>query len=97
MKKSEELELQVKELQKEIEKLKRQEDGVPKEFQRHVAIFYLKNRDVDDLGGAFLWEDTAQGEEHWGNIYEGDALLSKDDIIQIQEWIIRSYVQDFGK
>ena len=97
MKKSEELELQVKELQKEIEKLKRQEDGVPKEFQRHVAIFYLKNRDFDDLGGAFLWEDTAQGENHWEDICDGLTQLSDADIIQIQEWIIRSYAQEFGQ
>ncbi len=97
MKKSEELELQVKKLQKEIERLKRQEEGVPEMFERSSAIRYLEDRDVEDLGVAFEWEGTTQGEKYWSDIYENQSQLSDADIIQIQEWIIRSYAQDFGK
>lgn len=94
MKKSQELELQVKELQKEIEMLKRQEE-IPTRFDRKLALRYLESRKVVDLVGAFDWEDTDQGVEYWGEIYVG-GILSEADIIQIQEWIIRSYVQEFG-
>ena len=96
MKKSQELELQVKELQKEIERLKRQEGGIPNRFDRECALRYLENRKVVDLGGAFEWEDTAQGAGYWGEIYDG-GILCEADIIQIQEWIIRSYVEEFGR
>jgi hypothetical protein len=95
VKKSQELELQVKELQKEIERLKRQEEGIPIRFDRECALRYLESRKDVDLGGAFDWEDTAQGQGYWGEIYDG-GILSETDIIQIQGWIIRSYVQEFG-
>jgi len=96
VKKSQELELQVKELQKEIEMLKRQEESVPNKFDRECALRYLGSRKAVDLGGAFEWEDTAQGQGYWEEIYDG-GILCEADIIQIQEWIIRSYVQEFGQ
>jgi hypothetical protein len=94
MKKSQELELQVEKLQEEINKLKRMKDGIPLAFHRDNAIRYLGGRDIGDLGGAFVWEDTLQGHDYWEDIYEDRKELSKDDIIQIQEWIIRSYAQE---
>ena len=96
MKKSQELELQVKKLQKEIEILKQQEESVPNGFDRECALQYLESRDVTHLGGAFEWEDTAQGRGYWEQIYDG-GILCEADIIQIQEWVIRSYVQEFGQ
>jgi hypothetical protein len=43
------------------------------------------------LEWAFSWFYTPQGWTYWSDICNGKTELSKDDILQIQKWIINYY------
>jgi conjugal transfer/entry exclusion protein len=91
MKKYEQLENQIQELQKEVQRLKREErlNKLPDGFCIDNAKKVIGGN-TNALRHAFLWKDTPQGDEYWRNIFtESKKLsLSKSDIIQIQRWII---------
>jgi hypothetical protein len=89
MKKYEQLESQIQELQKEVERLKREErlNKLPDSFSIDNAKKVTEGS-TNALRYAFLWTDTPQGDGYWRNINEGTNKPSKSDIIQIQRWII---------
>jgi len=89
MKKYEQLESQIQELQKEVERLKREErlNKLPNGFNIDESKEVIRGN-VKSIDVAFLWTDTPQGAEYWRNIFTESKKLSKSDIIQIQRWII---------
>jgi hypothetical protein len=103
MKKYQELETKVKELQAEIERLKQEEkeDKLPNGFNRVNALEFLKTYSSYNLHKAFSWDDTPQGYEYWKNIYNSlsnnpnynPKYVAPDKaIIQIQKWVILSFL-----
>ena len=101
MKKYQDLENKVKELQAEIERLKQEEkeDKLPRDFNRDYALKFLKNNSSCDLQRAFHWGGTPQGDDYWYNIYDSlennhKWVVSDEVIIQIQKWVILSYQND---
>ena len=90
MKKYQELELKVKEIQKEIDRLKTEEkeNYLPYRFNVDYALRYLKCRIPGYLCNAFDWSKTPQGHRYWRDRYDGIVKLGDKDIIQIQKWII---------
>ena len=96
------LEQQIKTLQEEIDRLKKeeQETKLPKDFNRESVINFLSNPNIDDLEEAFdLW-DTPQGHYYWGRIYSNlfdySYKVPEKAIIQLQKWVIQSYQQQYG-
>jgi hypothetical protein len=101
MKKCQDLENKVKELQAEIERLKQEEkeDKLPGDFNRDYALKFLKTYSHSDLQDAFSWGSTPQGYDYWYNIYKpltykSKYVVSDRVIIQIQKWVILSYQND---
>jgi hypothetical protein len=97
MKKYQELETKVKELQEEIERLK-QEEKLPKNFQRNHALEFLETYSFYNLHKAFSWGDTPQGYEYWYSILrslrDNPKCVAPDKaIIQIQKWVILSFLE----
>lgn len=104
MKKYEQLESKIAELQKEVEHLKSQEkeeeeqkDKLPNYFVRPVCLEFLKSKDPVSLDTAFRWISTPQGYSYWDSIYEGKQPITDADIIQIQKWVIMSFEQEQGE
>jgi hypothetical protein len=100
MKKYQDLENKVKELQAEIERLKQEEkeDKLPEGFDRDYALKFLKNYSCYDLERAFYWSYTPQGDDYWRNIHhplENNPKYGVPDevIIQIQKWVILSFLE----
>jgi hypothetical protein len=102
MKKHQELEDKIVELQKEVDRLKEEEkqNELPDGFTRDFCIKFLENFDCCDLNRSFTWRDTPQGEHYWVKIYnnldESDYEVPQDAIIYIQGLVIKSYQQGFG-
>jgi len=102
MKKYQDLENKVKELQAEIERLKKEEKGdkLPRDFNRDYALKFLKTYSHSDLFKAFTWFETPQGYEYWNKRYHlsrsniSRYVFSDEVIIQIQKWVILSYQND---
>ena len=96
MKKYEQREQQIADLQKEVDRLKKEEEEnkLPKSFARERAIAYLKNGDSEDLRTAFEWHYSPQGSMYWYKVYRRFEDLTDQDIIQIQKWIILSFQQE---
>jgi hypothetical protein len=99
MKKYQDLENKVKELQEEIERLKQeeQEDKLPTDFQRNHALEFLKTYFCGNLHKAFSWGDTPQGYEYWYSILRSlrdnpKYVVPDKAIIQIQKWAILSFL-----
>lgn len=100
MKKYEELEARIQELQAEVEKLKKaekEEEKLPRDFNRLYAIRYLETKYGDYLSGAFRFSSTSEGREYWNKIADKNISIQPKDVIQIQEWIILSYRLEFGE
>jgi predicted nuclease with TOPRIM domain len=102
MKKYQELETKVKELQEEIERLKQeeeeQEDKLPEGFDRDYALNFLKNYSCFNLQMSFVWSKTPPGEDYWKNIYKSlkdnpKYVVPDEVIIQIQKWVILSFLE----
>jgi conjugal transfer/entry exclusion protein len=98
MKKYEQLENQIQELQKEVQRLKREErlNKLPDSFFIDRAKKVIGG-DTSELIYAFRWTDTPQGDEYWRNIFTESKKLSKSDIIQIQRWIITAQENQLNK
>lgn len=103
MKKYQELENKIKQLQEEVERLKKEEkdNQLPTNFNRENAIKLLEKPDDFLLDVSFLWTSTPQGEDYWLNL--GDKLenglihkLPDEAVIQIQKWVIQSYKEQYG-
>lgn len=97
-----ELENQVKEIQKEIDRLKKEEreSKLPEDFNRGRVINFLKNPNKHDLKCAFIWRPTPQGHDYWFYIYNclchSRYKVPKKAIIQLQNWVIQSYQEQYG-
>jgi len=100
MKKYQELENKIAELQKEVERLKKQEKSLPDKFKRDVVLKILDNPYNEDsyytMDQAFIWGSTPQGGDYWGKIYALNRELNQDDISQLQRWVIQSYRNEYG-
>ena len=98
MKKYEQIENQIAGLQKEVERLKNEEkkEKLPECFNRKYTIAVL-NGNLSSLGHAFRWSSTPQGLMHWERIQSGLEVLTNEDIIQLQKWVILSYQQEENK
>lgn len=110
MKKSEELQLQIAQLEGELEvamKAERAEElsrTIPEGFDRESCISILDNPTGFEktlLSETFLWEDTAQGYAFWEDEYDSyrphGKPLSDGAIIQLQKWVIMSYRKCCGE
>ena len=90
--KYQQLESQIEELQKEVQRLKEEEaeanNKLPKNFAIDVVKKILDDGDTEYLDDAFDWTDTKQGEDYWSDIYDNLQPLRKKDIIQLQKWVI---------
>lgn len=104
MKKYEQLENQIKELQAEVEHLKKEEEArtkLPEAFSRKSAIAFLENPSANLLCGAFVWSSTSQGEVYWRNIESSlhknlSYKVPQEAIMAIQSWVIESYKEQYG-
>jgi hypothetical protein len=96
MKNYEKLEQKIKELQDEVNRLKREEkmNKIPNDFDRNNAIKYLNTRNQFALTDAFDWESTVKGYRYWEEVCGGEDLCD-EDIIQIQKWIIQSFIKEY--
>ena len=101
MKKYEQLEQQIKDIQNEVDRLKKEEEEeeknkLPKNFNRERALRCIKTQNRLDL--AFLdWRSTPQGIDYWADIYHNRAPFTNAAIMQLQEWVIMSYQQEYEK
>lgn len=89
----------LQELESKISKLK--ERTLPDCFNRVHAITFLENQPFqglynEELDLAFTWDDTPQGHDYWKAIADGDAELTDADKVQIQQWVIDSFIDEFG-
>ena len=100
------LEQKVAELQKEIERLKKEEkeNSLPCLFNQEYSINVLKavdSQNVNDfrkaLFDAFQWISTSQGWDYWNVRYYNINRFDDKDYAQIQKWIIMSFQQETGK
>lgn len=94
-----ELENQVKEIQKEIDRLKKeeQESKLPEDFSRERIISYLNKPNRSDLDCAFTWSTTPQGHDYWRSIAKLEPhKVPAFVIIQLQKWVIQSYQEQYG-
>ena len=108
MNKYQELELKVAEMQKEIERLKKEEkkndDVLPDGFTWRWAIRLLKAVDNQktreyqaSLCSSFTWNDTSQGIDYWDLRRKDMNLFSDKDYIQVQKWLILYFQQELNK
>jgi hypothetical protein len=98
MKKYQKLEQQVKELQKEIDRLKEEEkqNKIPKCFKLDLALSFLDSPNKCDLYDMFDWDPSPQGYIFWKLIYDNleqnsNYKVPDEAIIQIQKWVIEYY------
>jgi hypothetical protein len=102
MKKYQELESKIAELQQEVDRLKKEEEKqnkLPRWFDRNACIKFLETFKICYLYNSFDWKDTPQGGEYWANIYvnieESDSYeVPKEAIIYIQGIVIKSYQEE---
>ena len=99
MKKYQELENKIKEIQAEVDRLKKEEEEenkLPRGFNRNYAIWFLNCFHPSHLQKAFAWHSTPQGHDYWFDIYKNlnidpEYVVPDKAIIQIQKWVILSY------
>ena len=86
--KYQQLEYQIKKLQAEVERLKKEETN--NKLPRNFDIDNVKKviaGDTNYLDDAFDWADTKQGYTYWHDIFDIEPLRKKD-IIQLRKWVI---------
>ena len=90
MKKYEQLESQIQELQAEVERLKQEEasNKLPSAFKIADVKELIDDGGLEYLEYAFNWSDTPQGYTYWYNICTANKPLTDKDIIQLQKWMI---------
>lgn len=94
----------IKELQDALNQLEAAENpdkALPRIFRREHALKFLENPNSDSLDLAFSWESTPQGEDYWGDIHDSldddpPERVPDEAIMQVQRWVITSYVTEFG-
>ena len=104
MKKYQELEQKIKELQAEVDRLKAQEkeNKLPENFGRDVILKFLSDPNTNGLYCGFSWKSTPQGIHYWHKISDSLCILKSsykvpdEAIIQLQKWVILSYQQQYG-
>lgn len=99
MTKYEELEKRVKELQTEIDRLKKEEQNqLPETFNRQKVLNILNGKEpIQSLYSAFEFQSTSKGFKYWADIAECryQDWLEDCAIIQLQEWVILSYQKQY--
>jgi hypothetical protein len=90
MKKYEQLESQIQELQAEVERLKQEEasNKLPRVFKIDDVKKLIDTGELEYLEYAFDWSDTPQGYGYWYSIANAKKTLTDKDIIQLQKWVI---------
>jgi len=90
MKKYEQLESQIQELQAEVERLKQEEEDnkLPRGFVFDVVKKLIDTGDINKLRCAFNWQKTPQGYDYWYEVWYKNKYLPDKDIIQLQKWMI---------
>lgn len=103
MSKYEQLENQIRGLQAEVERLKKEEEKtkLPKGFSRENAIAFLEAPSPGKLDLAFPWCKTPQGTNYWGDISsslikDSSYKVPQEAIMAIQSWVIESYKEKYG-
>lgn len=102
MKKYQELENKIKELQEEVQRLKQEEkeNQLPENFDRNMTIMFLENPSFGALDKAFLWYTAPQGELYWSDIADQlvcnkEYKVPNEAIIQLQKWMIQSFLEEY--
>lgn len=99
MKKYQELEAKIAELQQEVERLKKEEkNSLPENFKRSIVLEIVDSplTRYNLLEHAFNWSSSHQRRHnYWSAINDGSQFMTKDDIIQLQKWVIISYQQQY--
>lgn len=102
MKKYQELENKIKELQAEVERLKNEEktNELPEKFDRNQVIKFLQEPCLSNLITAFNWATTPQGDDYWNEIAVTAQRNKKykvpdEAIIQLQKWVIQSFQKEY--
>lgn len=96
MKKYQELEQKIQELQKEVDRLKSKERELPDCFDIKNVLKLLDDPQSDYLDFAFQWTDTPQGEDFWNKINhdlyrKNITTLPQEAIDQLKDWVIVYY------
>lgn len=94
----------VREFQDAINQLEAAENpdkSLPRIFRREYALKFLENPNSYSLDLAFSWESTPQGEDYWGDIHDSlnddpPERIPDEAIMQVQKWVITSYMTEFG-
>lgn len=103
-----ELGLSIKRMQKELTKLQdkleqlskaeKEETALPEEFEREHVLEFLRNPNYDSLNKGFRWISTPQGLDHWREVADDSDRdgfgLELEDRVQLQEWVIASFLQE---
>lgn len=110
MKKSEEIQLQIAQLQEDLEMAMEEERleelyrAIPEGYNNDACLEILNNPTGFEktlLSGTFLWGETMQGYDFWDNEYGNYRLhgkpLSDEAIIQLQKWVIMWYRKHCGE
>lgn len=101
MKKYQELENKIKELQEEVRRLKNEEKArLPENFDRNMTIMFLENPSFGALDKAFIWSSTPQEGEYWTEIadevdFNEKYKVPNEAIIQLQKWVIQSFQEEY--
>jgi hypothetical protein len=97
------LEEKIQELQAEVDRMKAQEkkSKLPGSFDREEVLKFLSDPYNCGLDCAFDWFDTPQGDDYWNRIGDdaGDDenyKIPKKAKIQLLEWVVESYQQQYG-
>ena len=91
VKKRNDLNKQLAEVEKEIEKAM----FVPRDFRLEKALEVIEDSaNVGALHSAFTWSSSPQGYDYWNSIYSRESELKPEDVIQIQRWIINQMLED---
>jgi len=90
MKKYEQLENKIQELQAEVKRLKQEEasNKLPRNFKIYDVKKLLDTGDINIIEYAFDWSDTSQGYGYWYSTFCADEPLTDKVIIQLQKWVI---------
>jgi hypothetical protein len=90
MKKYQELENKIQELQAEVKRLKQEEasNKLPRNFKIYDVKKVIDDGELEYLEYAFEWADTSQGYGYWYRIFCTDEPLTDKVIIQLQKWMI---------
>jgi hypothetical protein len=96
----------IAELEKQLAELKAEAEAetycdLPRAFEREAAIDFLKKPNEHNLDDAFVWNSTPQGHGYWQDMSLDLRRVEAWPVpieakLQIQAWIIQSYIEEYG-